>query len=83
MLRPDAALKIRHIFFNFNLPAVAVGALWVCFYALIMNREILSTSFVSDATIWNNAMCIQDIDKQVATDSFWKAIVKKTKHGFQ
>ena len=27
MLRPDAAWKIRHIFFNFNLPDVAVSAL--------------------------------------------------------
>ena len=66
----EAAWKIRHIFFSFNLPAVSVGALWACFYAVIMHREIPNDCFVSASTIWNNAMRIEDIDKHITTDSF-------------
>jgi len=82
-LSMQAAWMIRHIFFSYNIPATTVGALWACFYALIMHREIPYHSFISATTVWNNTMRLQDIDNKVATDSFWKSILKKTKHGFQ
>ena len=79
----QASWMIRHILLSFNLPAVTVAALWACFYSLIMHREIPLANFISSTTVWNNTMRLQHIDKQVATNIFWKAIGRKTKHGFQ
>lgn len=79
----SSAWILRHIFFSFNLPVVTVGALWSCFYALIMRRPIKDDCFAAATTIWNNAMALQSIDKKIKTKKFCKAISKKTKHGFQ
>ena len=78
-----AAYMLRHIFFSYNLPCDVVPALWSCFYALIMHRPISEVKFASATAVWNNTMLLRDIDNEVATKKFSKAIRKKTKHGFQ
>ena len=36
----EAAFILRHIMFSFSLDVSKVFALWACFYALLMRREI-------------------------------------------
>lgn len=78
-----SAWILRHIYFSFNLPIYTIGSLWACFYALIMNRVIPKSKFVAATTIWNNTMALRDIDKSIESAKFWRAVRKKTKHGFQ
>ena len=74
---------LRHIFFSYNLSIGKVGALWACFYALIMRRPIPKEYFLSESSIWRNIMSLWKTDKTIQTKQFKKNICKKTKHGFQ
>ena len=82
-LRFDAAWKLRHIFFSFNLPINTIASLWACFYALIMGIPIKKEFFVSSAAIWNNVARLHYIDKTTHANKFKNAITHLSKYGFR
>ena len=82
-LAPWAKYILRHICFSYNLSLQNIGALWVCFYTLIMGREISFSNFLSDNSIMDNIMSLFKVDNQLKTNGFIKRMRKKTKNGFQ
>ena len=79
----EAAFILRHIMFSFSLNLEKTFALWACFYALLMRREIPLDYFRSKKNIWTNVLALQPIDDHLATNRLKEYILSRTPLGFR